>query len=136
MNSSSLFSGKYSSCVFELLTFDSDSSTGLAFIGKKIYEMTDCGVSNTSDTSTGFDSLRFISKELWNPSGVMFKHLDISIYSLDCSTEVVSTVIKKEFEIVDCDVKHSSVTSSRLDSSLVDRTVFNNFLINMLKHFS
>ena len=66
----------------------------------------------------------------------MFKHLDISIYSLDCSTEVVSTVIKKEFEIVDCDVKHSSVTSSRLDSSLVDRTVFNNFLVNVLKHFS
>ena len=66
----------------------------------------------------------------------MFKHLDISIQSLDCSTGVVSIVSKKEFEIVDCDVKHSSVTSSRLDSSLVDGTVFNYFLINVLKHFS
>ena len=92
--------------------------------------MCDCGVSNTLDTSTG---VGFIDK--YKSSGGMLIQLDISIHSSDSSSWVVSTG-KKLFVIADCGVKHSSVIPLRMDSPLVDGTVSNNFLINVLKHFS
>ena len=67
----------------------------------------------------------------------MFKHSVISINSLDYSTRTgVGFTHKELFEIADCDVPHPSDNSTGFGSSLEDATVFNRFLINMLKHFS